>query len=115
MAPDLNLSWEREEGEEEEGEEEEEPGSIEKSSCIPEAPFALVAFQNDDDGEGMGRFNSIWVDESILAAQLIQICMKIEHAHLCILTFELWRMLRYALKLGKNTLMFKVKQNVKIP
>ena len=48
MAPDLNLSWER--GEEEEGKREEEPASIEKSSCIPEAPFALVAFQNDDDG-----------------------------------------------------------------
>ena len=38
-----------------EKEEEEEPASIEKSSCIPEAPFALVAFQNDDGGEGMGR------------------------------------------------------------
>ena len=59
MAPDLNLSWEREEGEEEE--EEEEPGSIEKSSCIPEAPFALVAFQNDDDGRRIGG----WSDSRI--------------------------------------------------
>ena len=50
MAPDLNLSWERGEREEGKREEEEEPASIEKSSCIPEAPFALVAFQNDDDG-----------------------------------------------------------------
>ena len=72
MAPDLNLSWERERGGEERGgrekEEEEEPASIEKSSCIPEAPFALVAFQNDDGGEGMGRFNSKCADESNLTA-----------------------------------------------
>ena len=53
-------------------EEEEEPASIEKSSCIPEAPFALVAFQNDDSGEGMGRFKNIIVNELILTAQLIQ-------------------------------------------
>ena len=52
MAPDLNLSWERGGGREggQKREEEEESTSIEKSSCIPEAPFALVAFQNDDDG-----------------------------------------------------------------
>ena len=74
MAPDLNLSWERGGGREggQKREEEEESTSIEKSSCIPEAPFALVAFQNDDSGEGMGQFKNILLNELILTAQLIQ-------------------------------------------
>ena len=69
------VMGERGEGGRREGrekEEEEEPASIEKSSCIPEAPFALVAFQNDDSGEGMGQFKNILLNELILTAQLIQ-------------------------------------------
>ena len=86
MAPDLNLSWEREGNEGERGRgggEEEEPASIEKSSCIPEAPFALVAFQNDDRGEGRGRFKNMPANEFVLTARLTQSCVKIKHIFVC--------------------------------